>query len=137
MSAVALGEVHKTIRERVLDEIERDAAAIGRRMATATRAEVAEYAAVRDDAFPAEVIAHAVAHVHAFVLTARRGRPPAAAELDFVAERGARRARELLPLDSLLEAYLIGQRTVWEAIVAAAGDDPDGMRVAQELTAVT
>ena len=40
--------------------------------------------------------------------------------------RGAQRARELLPLDALLETYLIGQRTFWEAIVAAAGDTPEG-----------
>ena len=38
--------------------------------------------------------------------------------------RGAQRARDLLPLDALLETYLIGQRTFWEAIVAAAGDSP-------------
>ena len=52
-------------------------------------------------------------------------------------ERGAQRARELMPLDALLETYLIGQRTVWEAIVAAAGDTPEGMRAAQDLTAFT
>ena len=129
--------MHNEIRERVLATLERDAAAVGRRMAVATRTEVADYAAVRDESFAAEVLAHAEEHVHAFVRAARRGRPPAGRELDFVAERGARRARELLPLDALLEGYLIGQRTVWEAIVEAAGDTPEGMRVAQELTAVT
>jgi hypothetical protein len=137
MSGVALGGVHKKIRARVLAALERDAAEVGRRMAAATRAEVADYAAVRDESFAAEVLAHSEEHVHAFVRTARRGRPPAGRELDFVAERGAQRARELLPLDALLEGYLIGQRTVWESIVAAAGDTPEGMRVAQELTAVT
>jgi hypothetical protein len=49
----------------------------------------------------------------------------------------ASRARELMPLDALLETYLIGQRTVWEAIVEAAGDSPAGLRTAQELTAHT
>jgi hypothetical protein len=137
LSAIALGEVHNEIRERVLAEIERDAAAVARRMAAATRAEVAEYAAVRDASFAAEVLAHAEEHVHAFVLTARRTRPPSGRELDFVAARGAQRARELMPLDALLEGYLIGQRTVWEAIVTASGSGADGMRVAQELTAVT
>ena len=106
-------------------------------MAAATRAEVAEYAAVRDPSFAAEVIAHAREHVHGFVRCARSGRAPAGAELDFVRERGAQRARELLSLDSLLEAYLIGQRTVWESVTELAGDSPDGLRAAQELTAVT
>jgi hypothetical protein len=132
-----LGKLHNEIRERVLASLEGDAAAVGRRMALAARTEVPDYAAVRDESFAAEVVAHAEQHVHAFVRTARRGRPPAGRELDFVAERGARRARELLPLDALLEGYLIGQRTVWESIVEAAGHTPEGMRVAQELTAVT
>jgi hypothetical protein len=129
-----LSNLHK---EGVLDRIESEAEAIGARMAAATRAEVAEYAAVRDAAFASEVQAHAEQHVHAFVRSARRGRPPAGAELGFVQERGARRARELMSLDALLEGYLIGQRTVWEAVVEAAGTTPDGMRVAQELTAET
>jgi hypothetical protein len=129
-----LVEVHKN---DVLQSIERVAGSLGRRMAEASRAEVAEYAAVRDESFAAEVLAHAEEHVHTFVRSARRGRPPAGAELDFVSERGARRARELLSLDALLEAYLVGQRTVWEAVVAAAGPSPGGLRAAQELTAET
>ena len=126
--------VHK---DDVLARIERDAREIGRRMAVATRAEVAEYAAVKDARFVEEVVEHAVEHVHAFVRSARAGRPPAGDELDFVRSRGALRARELLSLDALLEGYLIGQRTVWEAVVAAAGGSMAGMRVAQELTAAT
>lgn len=128
---------HNELVDSVLDRMEGDAQAIAKRMAAAARAEVAEYAAVRDPAFAAEVLAHAVEHVHGFVRCARRGRPPAGAELDFVRDRGARRARELLSLDALLEAYLIGQRTTWEAIADTAGDTPDGLRAAQQLTAVT
>jgi sugar diacid utilization regulator len=106
-------------------------------MALAAREEVEEYAAVADPGFAAEVLAHASEHVRAFVRSGRAGRPPEGEELDFVRSRGAQRARELMPLDALLETYLIGQRTVWEAIVEAAGDSPDGMRAAQELTALT
>lgn len=106
-------------------------------MAAAAREEVSEYAAVRDPAFAREVVAHAEDHVRAFVAAGRAGRPPAGAELDFVRERGARRARELLPLDALLEAYLVGQRVVWESIVEAAGAGHDGLRIAQELTGFT
>jgi hypothetical protein len=129
-----LVRVHK---EEVLQALERDAAEIGRRMALAVRDEIAGYAAVRDPAFAAEVLAHSVEHVHAFVRSVRAGRPPEREELEFVRVRGAARARELLPLEALLEAYLIGQRTVWEAVVAAAGPSREGMSVAQELTAAT
>jgi DNA-binding PucR family transcriptional regulator len=128
---------HNELAEAVLDRLAADAPAVALRMADAARAEVAEYAAVRDAGFGAEVLAHAEEHVHAFVECTRRGRPLSGAELDFVRERGARRARELLSLDALLEAYLIGQRTIWEAIAEAAGDSPEGLRVARELTAVT
>jgi sugar diacid utilization regulator len=133
----SLGTLHKSLTLAVVDQLERDAPAIARRMALAAREEVDEYSAVADPAFADEVVAHAAEHVKAFVLAARRGRPPEGEELDFVRSRGAQRARELMPLDALLEAYLIGQRTVWEAIVAAAGDSPEGMRAGRELTGLT
>jgi hypothetical protein len=135
--ASSLGALHNATPDAVLDRMESEAAAIARRMALAARVEVEEYGAVRDPAFAAEVLAHAREHVLAFARAARAGRPPEGQELDFVRERGARRARELMPLDALLETYLIGQRTVWEAIVEASGDSPAGMRTAQELTAFT
>ena len=135
--AASLGTLHKSLARSVLDQLEASADAIARRMALAAREEVEEYAAVADPAFAGEVLEHAAAHVRAFVRAGRLGRPPEGAELDFVRARGAERARELMPLDALLEAYQIGQRTVWESIVDAAGDTPDGMRAAQELTGLT
>jgi sugar diacid utilization regulator len=133
----SLGTSHKSLALAVLDRLEHDCATIARRMALAARAEVDEYASVSDPAFAEEVLAHAAEHVGAFVRAARRGRPPAGEELDFVRSRGAQRARELMPLDALLESYLIGQRTVWEAIVETAGETPEGLRAAQELTGET
>jgi hypothetical protein len=122
---------------RILDRIEERCADVARSMAEAMRDEVAAYRGIRDPRMAAEIIAHAEDHVRAFVRSARSGRPPRGAELDFVRERGVKRARELLPLDALLEAYLIGQRVTWEAIVAEAGRTPDGLRAAQALTRTT
>ena len=135
--AASLGTLHKNLALAVLDQLEADADAIARRMALAAREEVEEYAAVADPAFAAEVLEHATEHVRAFVRAGRLGRPPEGEELAFVRERGAERARELMPLDALLEAYLVGQRTVWESIVEASGESPEGMRAAQDLTAMT
>jgi sugar diacid utilization regulator len=135
--AASLGTLHKNLALAVLDQLEADADAIARRMALAAREEVEEYAAVADPAFAAEVLEHAAEHVRAFVRAGRLGRPPEGEELAFVRERGAERARELMPLDALLEAYLVGQRTVWESIVDASGETPEGMRAAQDLTAMT
>jgi sugar diacid utilization regulator len=135
--ASPLGTLHKNRPLAVLEQLEADADAIARRMALAAREEVEEFAAVTDPAFAGEVLAHAADHVKAFVRAGRLGRPPEGEELDFVRARGAERARELMPLDALLEAYLIGQRTVWESIVEAAGETVEGMRAAQELTSLT
>jgi hypothetical protein len=129
----SLGALHS----RVFDELERDAEAIARRMVLAIREEVEEYKTVRDPRIAAEVLAHAEEHVRLIARCGRADRVPAGAELDFIRARGAQRARQLMPLDALQESYLIGQRITWEAIVAAAGDTPEGLRIAQELTAWT
>ena len=128
-----LGALHNEI----FDQVDRDAEAIARRMVMAIREEVDEYRTVRDPAIAAEVLAHAVEHVHLIARCGRQNRVPAGAELDFVRARGAQRARHLMPLDALQESYLIGQRITWEAIVEAAGDSPEGLRIAQEVTAWT
>src|SRR5688572_23838770 len=81
-----------------------------------------------------EVGEHSRRHVRAFVAAARSGRPPTGEELAFVRQRGAQRARELLPLAAVLQSYLLGQRLMWEAVVErAAGDEP----AALALTAAT
>ena len=115
--------------------MEAEAEEIARRMLIAVRDELEEYRIVSDPEMAAEVLAHARAHVSAFIKGGRAGRPPEGHELDFVRERGSRRARELLPLDTLLASCLIGQRVMWEVIVEAAGQTLEGLRAAQELTA--
>jgi hypothetical protein len=128
-----LEDLHK----RIFDHVEEDSRGLAMRVVMAVRDEVEEYGAVTDPGFAGEVLEHAHRHVLAFVHAGRRGRAPAGEELDFVRDRGAQRARDLRPLDALLESYLIGQRTFWETIVGAAGDSPEGLRAAQQLTAFT
>ncbi|MBN1529358.1 MAG: helix-turn-helix domain-containing protein [Thermoleophilaceae bacterium] len=132
-----MGTLHNPSTADVLDRLEAEAPRVARRMAEASRREVGEYASMRDRGFADEVLAHALEHVLAFVRAARTGRPPGGGELDFVASRGAQRARELIPLGAMLEVYLVGQRTVWEAVGEIAGDSPEGLRAARELTALT
>jgi hypothetical protein len=118
----------------VLDAMEADADEIAARMADAVFREVPAHRAVRDARFAAEVIEHSRLHVRAFVEAVRSGRPPSGAELEFVRERGAQRARELLPLAAVLQSYLLGQRLMWEAIVERADGDEGA---ALGLTAAT
>jgi sugar diacid utilization regulator len=84
-----------------------------------------------------QVAAYTERHVRLFVRTARRGRPPAGKELDFVRERGARRARELIPLEAVLKIHHLGQRLHWEAITEAAAPTAAGMEAALSLTFFT
>ena len=126
-----------TLHNDVFDKLEEDAEGVARRMVMAIREEVEEYRTVRDPKIAAEVLAHAVEHVQLIARCGRAGRTPTEAELEFVRARGAQRARQLMPLEALQETYLIGQRTTWEAIVEAAGDSPEGLRAAQQLTAWT
>lgn len=87
--------------------------------------------------FVREVLEHALEHVDSFARTARTGRAPADDELDFVRVRGEQRARQLLPLDALLQAYLLGQRVFWEALIEEASDDPDDLRALNDITTST
>jgi hypothetical protein len=134
-----LFDVHKANHRRaaILDAIEARTGEVAERMAAATLGEVPQYGGVRDPRFGAEVLAHSADHVRAFLRSARRGRPPAGPELDFVRSRGAARAGELFSIDALIQAYHLGQRSVWEAIVDEAGDDIAGLEAALDLTAAT
>ena len=66
---LTLGYLHKA----VVDRMEADAEAIARRMMVGVREEVEEYRAIRDPALGAQVLAHGLAHVHAFVRAVRNG----------------------------------------------------------------
>lgn len=63
-------------------------------------------------------------------------RGPLAHELQVRSELGRRRARQGLPADSLLQAYHVGYRELWQALVAAAGDE-DSSTQALLLSSVT
>lgn len=130
-------------RAALLDEFERRREPVARRLVNVMRSEIPEYTGLmgpRGSASPEfqrEVLDHALEHVDAFVRCARSGRAPAGDELDFVRRRAEVRARELLPLDALMRAYLIGQRVWWETLVEQAGDDADDLRALAGITTST
>lgn len=130
-------------RTALLDEFEAARKAVALRLVHAMRTEIPEYAGLMgpggsaSPAFKREVVEHALEHVDAFIRCARSGEPPQGAELDFVRRRAATRARELLPLDALMQAYLLGQRVWWEHLVEQAGDDADDLRALAGITTAT
>jgi hypothetical protein len=132
---------------KILDEVASRREQVAARLVGAMREEIPEYGQLlggpgggRGSAsagFRREVLTHALAHVDAFVRSGRTGRPPEPAEIDFVRDRAEQRARELLPLEALLQAYLLGQRVWYEAIVEAAGDTAEDLRAVGLLTTTT
>jgi sugar diacid utilization regulator len=120
----------------VLAGLERRSAGIGGAMASAARERVPEIGRVAalDAEFPRlEVIC--AAHVKVFVRSARSGRPPGAADLEFVRELGTCRSRDLFPLEALMHGVRAGQQVLWNEIVAEAGPAADGRSAALALTA--
>ena len=130
-------------RTALLDAFEGRRKQIALRLVHVMRTEIPEYAGLMGPSgsaspeFQREVLDHALAHVDAFIRCARSGEAPRDSELDFVRRRAETRARELLPLDALTQAYLIGQRVWWETLVEMAGEDPDDLRALADLTTST
>ena len=130
-------------RAALLEEFECRRKPVAVRLVTAMRTEIPEYAGLMgaggsaSPEFQREVVEHALEHVDAYIRCARSGEAPAGDELDFVRRRAETRARELLPLDALTQAYLIGQRVWWETLVELAGDDADDLRALADLTTAT
>lgn len=108
-------------KQSLLDRLDALADAIGRETADAVVLEVKAFGPVRDAALSQEVFELSRDHVRAFVSAARRGRPPSAEELEIVRQRAAQRAREMVPLTAMLQAYLVGHRTLLHAITREAG----------------
>jgi sugar diacid utilization regulator len=147
-----LSEVNKSRGERIarmLDDFEARRRDVAVALVRTMRREIPEYGALlgrgdpgdpagtASEAFAREVALHALEHVDAFARSARSGLAPEGHELDFVRIRGEQRARELLPLDALLQAYLLGQRTFWEALVSAADGSAEDLEALVELTGST
>jgi sugar diacid utilization regulator len=83
------------------------------------------FAPVRDSALPDEVARLARQHIGTFIEAERQHRSVKPGELDFLRERAAQRAREMIPLAAAVNAHLTATRSSIEAIARAAGDKPD------------
>lgn len=113
----------------VLAEVDVDAMADA--MTAATTAEIPFYAEVRDADRIAQMRGHCREHARCVLAVMRRGSPPTAGELGFVRELVTLRARQMVPLATLLHAYRVGYRVTWDTIAAAAASH----RVDREILA--
>jgi PucR C-terminal helix-turn-helix domain/GGDEF-like domain len=124
-----------TSHNALLDTFERHESAVAAAMRRAVLAEVPDYPASGDPSLLAEVQEHSLAHVRAFVASARRGGPPQDGELDFVGDRAVQRERGGMPLAAVLHAYRLGLREIWRALVELAAEAAAPQETVLEVTA--
>jgi len=93
------------------------------------------YGSIRDASLPRELRRLARQHVMTFVRSSHRNWEVEPGELEFVRERAAQRAREMVPLAAAVHGHLVAQRTMIEAIASAAGNDSRFQAAALRLVA--
>src|SRR5215210_8302050 len=135
MERVALSTATPQVRAeaaRIVASLQRRTGEIGDAMVAAIQAEIPPYATA-SQAVIQDVRAHCVTHAGLTFEVAGGDRTPLRGELGFAREAAARRVRQGIPLDGLLQAFRVGHRTVWEAIVSEAGATAPGRDAAIAL----
>ena len=84
----------------------------------------AAYAASPGDQLRNDVIAHVRGIFLAFVAGLRTGQPARRADFAASREQASRRVVQGITLADFLQAFRIGQLTLWQGVLDAAGDDP-------------
>ena len=133
-------EVLAKERAGVADEIDRVLAALeGRQerlseaMLGAIVAEIGAYDRPGGELLAGDVQEHCRLHVGLLMRSLRAGRGPDRDDLGFAREAAARRVHQGIPLDGLLQAFRVGHRTLWQAIVDEAASSPAGREAAIAL----
>lgn len=85
-------------------------------------AEVPAYGTSHDDQLRADVTAHVRAIFLAF-LAGLSGRPAGRADFAVTREQASRRVAQGITLADFLQAFRIGQLTLWQGVLEAVGDD--------------
>jgi sugar diacid utilization regulator len=125
-------EVHAEV-DRILDALAADLDGIAAEMVATIISEIPAYGRPMDAALPEDVRAHCAEHAALMVRAVRDDREPRREELDFARRAAARRVRQGVPLEALLQAFRLGHRTVWDAIVRVAADSASGREAALSL----
>ncbi|HEY6276914.1 MAG TPA: helix-turn-helix domain-containing protein [Streptosporangiaceae bacterium] len=86
--------------------------------------QVPAYAASQDDQLRADVGVHVDAVFRVFLDGLAAHREASRADFAITREQATRRVAQGISLADFLQAFRIGQLTLWQGILAAAGDDP-------------
>jgi sugar diacid utilization regulator len=101
---------------------------------TAIFAEIAGYRA-QDERFHADVADQVAAHFRTKLTAFLEERTVTLDEVSFIRAAAMRRARAGLALEDYMNAFRVGEKALWEAVVATAGDTPLGHEAALTLVA--
>jgi sugar diacid utilization regulator len=85
--------------------------------------QVPAYAASNDKGLRADVAGHVRAIFEVFLAGVTGGRQPRRSEFTMTREQANRRVAQGITLADFLQAFRIGQLTLWHGVLAAAGDD--------------
>jgi sugar diacid utilization regulator len=97
-------------------------------------AEIPSYGA-QDERFVADVTGQVEAHYRTKLTAFREDRTVTLEEVTFIRPAAMRRARAGLALEDYMNAFRVGEKALWEAVVATAGDTPLGHEAALTLVA--
>jgi hypothetical protein len=119
--------------ERVLAALEQRENQLSEAMLAAILGEIGAYDRPASEALLSDVREHCRLHVDLLMKSLRAGRDPDRADLGFARDAAARRVHQGIPLDGLLQAFRVGHRTLWQAIVDEASSSPAGREAAIAL----
>ena len=89
------------------------------------RAEIPSYRAIDDPVMHADVTEHVAENHDALRESLVRGAPVTSEDLAFIRPHAVLRARRGVPLPDFLQAFRIGHRVIWDAIVELAEEDSE------------
>ena len=118
--------------DRVLAALEGRQERLSEAMLGAIVAEIGSYRP-RGETLAGDVQEHCRLHVELLMRSLRAGHGPDRDDLSFAREAAARRVHQGIPLDGLLQAFRVGHRTLWQAIVDEAAPSPAGREAAIAL----
>jgi sugar diacid utilization regulator len=119
--------------ERVLAALELREDELAEAMLGAILGDIGSYDRPGGETLLNDVREHCRLHVDLLLKSLRAGRDPDRADLGFAREAAARRVHQGIPLDGLLQAFRVGHRTLWQAIVDEAATSPAGREAAIRL----
>ncbi len=121
-------------KARILSSLLADLDGLVEAAVAAMRAEIPAYAA-QDERFFADVAEQVAAHYRTKLTAFLEERAVTLDEVAFIRGAAMRRARAGLALEHYMNAFRVGEKVLWEAVVSRAGESPLGHEAALCLAA--